>query len=354
MKNGEDYKAALPPFLFDSKYRIHRHLLLQAFIIIIVIGNFFDAPDRVNLTLDRFYSAIGYFLFLNMLVYFNAYVLFPRFLAKNKPVSYLVSLVIFSFIALFLMIIIQFYFYDIAVIHQEPSGPAIFLSMASSLLGIALFQGGVATFLLFKQWVAGSQRMNDLRIATSRSELDFLKSQINPHFLFNMINNANILVEEDPETASYILIKLDDLLRYQLNDSLRDKVRLQADIDFLTNFLRLEKIRRDKFDFEIDIKGEIGEVQVAPLLFIPFVENAVKHNASGDENSFVCISFALHQNNLSFSCRNSVGSRSVKRESGGLGLVNIKRRLDLLFEDNYSLNRIQTDTVYTIELELKL
>jgi len=347
-------KNIINSFLLDNKYRLGRHLILQAVVLMITIGIFFDAPDKLNLSLNRFYGWISYFLFMNMLVYFNAYVLFPRFLAKNKILLYIVSTILFTLFALFIMMLLQEYFYDIGVTHQQPSGIAIFLNTASSLLALFFFLGGISALLLLKHWMLNSRRISELRLATTQSELKFLKSQINPHFLFNMLNNANILVGEDPEMASYILVRLDDLLQYQLHESTQDEVYLENDIHFLTNFLELEKIRRDNFDYEISKRGNIENIQVPPLLFVPFVENAVKHNSSKSGDSYVHISFELEKEKLTFICKNSTSAIVSKKKDGGLGLANIRRRLDLLFENEYSLEQIKTETDYTAKLQLKL
>lgn len=355
MESRKD-KINIASFLIEDKYRIYRHLLLQLSFLMITVGVFFDAPDKLNLSLNRFWGWVGYFLFMNMVAYFNAFVLFPRFMAKGKIILYIVSTIIFTLFALFVMMVIQDNFYDIGVIHQEPSTIAIFLDISSSLLSLFLFIGGISAILSFKNWITGNRRINELKIATSQSELKFLKSQINPHFLFNMLNNANILVEDEPDMASYILTKLDDLLKYQLDDSTKDKVYLKDDIDFLTNYLELEKIRRDDFEYYIDIKGEIENILVAPLLFIPFVENAVKHNSTIKTESYINMLFELDKNKLFFTCRNSISTKTPtqKKKDGGLGLSNIKRRLDLLFDNNYTLKQIKTDTEYTVYLELKL
>lgn len=127
--------------------------------------------------------------------------------------------------------------------------------------------------------------------ATKQAELQQLKKQINPHFLFNMLNNANILVKDAPDEASQILEKLDNLLRYQLNDSTRREVFLTADIQFLTSFLELEKVRRDHFEYTIFQEGNMENICIPPLLFIPFVENAVKHNL--DSRQFILCSLVF-------------------------------------------------------------
>lgn len=353
MKRIKENKKDISSFLIDDKYHIHRHLILQTVILAISVSIFFDAPDKLNLSLNRFYGWFSYYLFLNMLVYVNVYILFHRFLAKNKVIGYVISVILFTVFSMFVMTILQNLFYDIAVSHQQPSGMAIFLSITSSICTIFLFLGGISTLMLFKQWITDKQNISNLQVITFRSELGFLKSQINPHFLFNMINNANIMVDEDPKMTSHILEKLDDMLQYQFNNSTRDKVSLKADIAFLTDFLDLEKVRRDHFEHAITVEGNIEDIEVPPLLFIPFVENAVKHNM-GTNHSYVQIKYRMKNNRLLFECKNSKPLKPVKRGIGGLGLMNIKRRLALLFENNYTLDIVETETTYTVNLELTL
>lgn len=353
MTEERKYKNGISSFLIEDKYHVHRHLILQAVILAISVGIFFDAPDRLNISLNRFYGWIGYFLFLNMLVYVNMYVLFPRYLAKNKVWGYALSVVLFTLFALFIMVLLQELFYDIAVTRQEPSGVAIFLSIASSMCTIFLFLGGISMLLLFKQWIIDNRNINHLQLATFESELNFLKSQINPHFLFNMINNANILVDDDPKMASHVLDKLDGMLQYQFNDSIRERVSLKADIAFLSDFLDLEKLRRDYFEYTVSTEGNVEDTEVPPLLFIPFVENAVKHNFDTNR-SYVHLRFGMENDRLHFECENSKPLKPAKRDAGGLGLANIKRRLDLLFENRYVLEVVETETMYTVKLELSI
>ena len=162
------------------------------------------------------------------------------------------------------------------------------------------------------------------------------------------------MVDEDPDTASEILTKLEDMLRYQIDDSSKDKVSLSVDIQFLTRFLDLEKTRRDYFDYTISEEGNIGAIEVPPLLFIPFVENAVKHNSDSDNASYVHLHFNVDHNYLYFICENSKPKKPEERAVGGLGLINIRRRLDLLYAKNYTLEINITDTTYTVNLQLNL
>ncbi len=126
-------------FLIADRYSIQRHLCMQLFMLLISIGIFFDAPDKLNLSFDRTCGWVAYYVFMNMLVYVNVYLLFPFFLAKDKLIHYLIAAVLFSVLALLIVIILQHMFYDIAVSRNDPSPTAIFLSLASSLLAIILF-----------------------------------------------------------------------------------------------------------------------------------------------------------------------------------------------------------------------
>ena len=326
---------------------------MQLVILTISLSMFFDAPDELNTSLNRFYGWISYYLFLNMLVYVNARVLFPRYFTTGKVTLYVISVILFIIFALVVMVILQELFYDIAVARQHPTGIALFLNITSSLLAMFLFLGGISALLLFKQRMTNIHRISDLRLEAFLSELSFLKSQINPHFLFNMINNANFMIDEDPEKASRILLKLDSMLQYQFNKSTLNSVLLKDDIAFLFDFLELEKVRRDHFEYTIKTEDGIGDTKVPPLLFIPFVENAVKHNLDSSR-SYVHITFSKKDQQLLFQCRNSKPLQPIYYKSGGLGLANIKRRLDLLFENNYTLHATETDDAYTVNLKFFL
>ena len=340
--------------LLDDKYSLYRHLLMQTVILLITVGIFFDTPDTLSLSFNRFCGWVTYFLFMNMLVYANVYILFPHFLAKGKVKLYIITVILFTSLALLVLMILQNFFYDIAVVHHQPSVLAVFLSITSSFFAIMLFIGGMSALLLFKPIMQINMRMRELKTATVRSELQFLKSQINPHFLFNTINNANILVEDEPELATSILTKLDGLLQYQLEDSQKEKVYLKDDIKFLSDYLDLEKIRRDEFVFTMKIDSPIDNIILPPLLFVPFVENAVKHNSNSNGLSYVNLTFKLVDDKLVFICENSKGATPLQTEVGGIGLSNITRRLELLYGDNYILTKNETKQQYIATLTLKI
>ncbi|RYG02947.1 MAG: histidine kinase, partial [Chitinophagaceae bacterium] len=230
---------------------------------------------------------------------------------------------------------------------------------AVSLLSIAfvvlVLMSGSTGIKLFQRSIVDSIRINELEKSTLRSEMEQLKNQINPHFLFNMLNNANVLTQTDPAKASQVLMKLSDLLRYQLYDSVRPDVLLTADIHFLTDFLNLEKIRRDNFEFVISKEGNLSGVQIAPLLLITFVENAVKHNIDYQKMSYVNLYFSVYNDEFRFRCTNSKPLlKATSKEPGGLGLANVKRRLELIYPGKHKLQTTDNADTYDVSLIINL
>lgn len=345
-------EALVSDFLLNPKKRVLRHLLLQFVILVITLDIFIDGFGEINLSPGRFYGWIGYYFIISLVVYCNLYLLVPRLLIKNKPVRYFLLSIALVVIALLIAVVVQTLFEDSSGPVPDGNIYAALLSLFSSIFSIALLIAGTAAILLFRYWMRYDRRRDELETATLQSELKYLKNQINPHFLFNMLNNANIMAEENPSLSSRILTRLNGLLRYQFRDSARDNVLLASDIAFLTDFLELEKTRRDHFDYTVSQKGDIAGIRIPPLLFIPFVENAVKHNTDSP-GAYVRISFNISDDKLEFACENSKLPYPIKKGTSGLGLVNIKRRLDLLFPgDNHVLEIKETATVYTVKLHV--
>lgn len=291
-------------------------------------------------------------------IYLNIYWLVPRFLykAKCRLLYYWIlffGVNIMSVLFGFIFLSPLYQRYGIREFCIQDNHSFSFLSVVYGVLVLALSTGGCTSFEFFRRWIVSGRKIMELEKATMQTELQQLKKQINPHFLFNMLNNANILVKDAPDEASQILEKLDDLLRYQLNDSTRKEVSLDADIQFLTSFLELEKVRRDHFEYTISQEGDMNDIHIPPLLFIPFVENAVKHNSDSNNLSYIHLHFAVYDNQLIFCCRNSKPPIPV-RQQGGIGLANVRRRLDLLYGTHYLLQIEDKETTYNVNLHLSL
>ena len=188
------------------------------------------------------------------------YILVPQLLFKNRYALYFITI---SGILMLIVVSTKLFLSYTQGSDYDDDGLNIPLFSILILVLIA----ASTSIKLFQKWVVDQQRIFELERSKTSVELDQLKNQINPHFLFNMLNNANVLIQKDPEKASQVLLRLSDLLRYQLYDSSREKVLLTSDIHFLEDFLNLEKIRRDNFNFLISKEGSLSGVQIPPLLY---------------------------------------------------------------------------------------
>ncbi len=335
--------------LVDPRYRIYRHLLLFVFSMITIGLNYYmDLVERKNLTEDFAQS-----VFLLVPIYLSVFVLTPRFLLRNKIGTYILSV----YLCIGLSLLFSFLLRNESI-RQEYQIYQFWMSsflIISSVIQLSLIIAGASAVIVFQDYIKNGQRIGQLENATIQSELEQLKNQINPHFLFNMLNNANVLIKESPAEAVLVLSKLKDLLKYQLKDSVSENVRLKDDISFLNDYLNMEKIRRDNFDFIVSTEGDTEDVTLPPLLFIPFVENAVKHNNDNKKLSYVHLYFKVEEKSLTFICINSKpAEQQEQRTDGGIGLANIRRRLELLYDTDHSLQIDDTDITYTINLRLNI
>ena len=193
------------------------------------------------------------------------------------------------------------------------------------------------------------------RRKTVEAELTWLKHQLNPHFLFNTLNNISSLTQIDPDKAQESIGQLSDLLRYALYDSEAEKVPLASEIDFMDNYIDLMALRcNDQTKVEKHLEAPARPVEVAPLLFISLVENAFKHGVNARYPSFVKVSMRMDGDDLVFACDNSLFEKQgTDRIGSGIGLENMKRRLELLYPGRYTYEQDATDDTYHVKVTLK-
>jgi hypothetical protein len=293
------------------------------------------------------------FIFILALLYLMLLVFVPRLLFRSKMFLFAVS-----FVGTITLIYLVVWFLDYYFL--KPADPGNMQHVELSFVNYiqvgavcAVMLGAVVGLKVFKKWVTDMQRMNELQQINMKTELEQLKSQVNPHFLFNTLNNLLVLTKTDPEKASVVLLGLSDLLRYQLYDSAKEKIVLSKDIAFIHNFLSLEKIRKNDFTYTITTEGNMDSQLLPPFLFIPFVENAVKHGASTVGHSYLNLDFKITGKQLHFYSENS--KPVVKQQTiGGLGLGNIKRRLELLYPGNHTLEITDSAYKYIVNLTIPL
>ncbi len=188
------------------------------------------------------------------------------------------------------------------------------------------------------------------------SELAFLKNQISPHFFFNTLNNIYSLVSINPEDAQKAILKLSKLMRYLLYESELGDVKLSGEIAFMSNYIDLMKLRMsDKVNLIVSFPEQYNDINIPPLLFIPFIENAFKHGISYHGNSFIKIDMEMRGKSLIFMCENSItkASEENNRKNGGIGLENVRKRLDLLFQGRHDLRITTTNKTFQVFLDIK-
>ena len=338
--------------LVSRRFRVARHLLLQVLILLLTLPSLGSEEEVFIVNSERLWGGIIFYAGLNILCYLNIYLLVPRLLLTGRINRYKWGILVLMTAFFIYALILEAQLSDMP--YQSMSFFRAFIGFAASFLMIGLILFATSTMVLFMQWMNEQKRIGELKLATKQSELNMLKQQINPHFLFNMLNNANVLLNRTPKEASQVLFRLEELLNYQLNDSTKELVDLDSDINFLNDFLNLEKIRRDHFTYSITKEGDTTRIKVPPLLFIPFVENAIKHNPDNVNESYVNIQFKIENDELYFRCENSKPAVALtKSKVGGLGLANIRRRLELLYARQHTLSIVDGEKQFTVVLIIK-
>ncbi|MDV6169460.1 histidine kinase [Flavobacterium sp. DG1-102-2] len=345
-------------FLVEPKYRVYRHFTIWLYLILTLLDGGEAGEYNGNYYLYIRIMWMAYFL---AMVYFNMYVLVPYQLFKGKYFTYIVTLTGLIVVTFSVMRQINIMYFDPHRILPKQIKLSFWREIlaAANILTLTVFSS--TAIKLFQQWKVDTTRMAELEKATLQMELKELKNQINPHFLFNMLNNVNVLVTKDPVKASLIIVKLSDFLRYQLYENNAASVQLSSEIQFLTDFMELEKIRRDDFTFELTVnnseydKDSFKSISLPPSLFICFIENAIKYSIDLDNPSYVKAGFTIVDDKLHFTCINSKAAEPlVLSESGGLGLANVKRRLELLYGKDFTLDIRNDEHEYEVNLILPL
>jgi len=342
-----------------TQFKVAGHLIFWLCSISFAILSYYVASHyQLKLTSELLLRAVVPNIGFALAVYFNLYLLVPRFLKSKNYIFYTFWLIILLSLS---SVIIQFIFFSLL---KTNSFNVQISRMFSWHFFTALFYVVITSLFKFvKDWL----ELQEMNLKFSRierekleAELNTLKAQLNPHFLFNCLNNIySLALTNSPQTPETIL-KLSDLMRYILYESRENFVPVQKELDFLSNFLELQKIRLNKnVEILYSLDGPVPEKKVIPLIFEPFVDNAIKHGLRNPANHpFIHIRVNFQDNKLNFSVSNNfLPSASVIADNpaSGIGLKNIKKRLEFLYGGNeYKLNILQTEENFTVKLEVPL
>jgi len=282
-------------------------------------------------------------------IYLNLFLLFPKYLLKRHYLTYLSLLSVAMIVALSVQMVMEYmaysYWPEFYARKSYFSMQMVMDYISSFMLSTLCMVGGTMTVLL-KEWMINNRRVSQMEKAHVVSEVERLKEQISPELLFKTLHHSGELTLKEPEKASKMLMKLSQLLRYQLYDCNRAKVLLSSEISFLTNYLTLEQNSRSQFNYEFISEGEVNRMLVPPLLFIPFVQYIVK--SVNEQRIQVPVSLEIRlkaeKNTVTFTCICPEISLSTDK-----GLERIRQRLDILYGNRYRLSL----TANTLCLELK-
>jgi two-component system LytT family sensor kinase len=288
-----------------------------------------------------YWVALFFGMLMNQTVFYTTtFFLVPKFLRLKK-----IKALIISLLGGFILINL----FESSVDYRYLAN---FFSSASESFGVYFIYNSVISFFillvalsyaLIKYWIQSEQLKRVLLEEKLSTEMAFLKSKINPHFLFNVLNSfyAKSLKHNVPELADGIA-KLAELMRYMVYETNEDKVALEKEIHHLKNFIQVYQLRiaeDDKVFINFNIEGAVNSIKISPMLLIPFVENAIKHGIDPKTKSIIDISLKLEHNKLYFKVTNTIhqGAYGLTDEPSGFGLDNLKKRLSILYPNTYTL-----------------
>ena len=308
----------------------------------------------------RSFSSELIFLPVKMLAtYFTLYFLLPRYLMTGKYVRFglwVIHLILIS--GLCQRLVTYYIYYPIFSPDSQAYHILIPTKIIKEFVSVYPVVGLAVAIKLLKYWYQGKRDQQVLAQEKLEAELKFLKTQIHPHFLFNTLNNLYALTLKKSDQAPAMVLKLSDLINYMLYECNVERVPLRKEVKFIHDYIEIEKMRYgDLLELNLKIEGDKDERLVAPLIFLPFLENAFKHGANSQlEKAWVSISLTTRPDELIFKAENN-SDKEVETGNGtekGIGLNNVRRRLDLLYPDHYDLVILEEKDSFLVTLKIPL
>lgn len=333
----------------DRLFRLLFHLLFWGLLLglpfINAIGG--DDPRRLDFYRKMFPVSLTHI----PLFFINTELLIPRLLRRRGVGPYLLSLIGLMVGFFFLQLLMREWLLH-GVIQIDLDSRGVFWTLIFVLLVTAAGTAyGLITSLVDQEKIRQEERQERLQ-----SELSFLRSQISPHFIFNILNSIVYLIRSKSEQAEAVTLKLSELMRYILYQSDNQQILLERELNYLKNYVELQKIRfGEDVDIRLKIEGEPGAQTIEPMLMIPFVENAFKHGVGMILDPVIDIRLDIRDHALDFSVKNRVGEERPedKDTSSGIGLRNVQRRLELLYPGKHDLQVEKEDNWFRMNLHLE-
>lgn len=350
-KNIKSHKNAFP------FWEIIYWLIASLFMFFVFSNRHYDIQIRTSLSI--LLLAIS---FVNARV--TNKILIPKFLFKGKRGLFLYLLFFLLILSLWLISIALFLITLYSSISLSNTILPLFEDVIILLTGTYLISLLSSVFYFTKESFQSKEEKsviekekNRLELKFKEVQLEFLKEQIHPHFIFNMMNNLYALVNESTALSREVIVRLSDLLEYMLYECNTEKVELSKEVKFINNYIELEKIRHDEsFNVKTDFPKNISGIKIAPLILFPFIENAFKHGLKQTNKDFISMKLEITSPKIQFSINNykhdTVLAENKTKKSKGLGLKNVRERLELLYQNRYDLQISTDNNIFEVKLKI--
>lgn len=295
------------------------------------------------------------FVFTWVIAYLNYFYLLPRFLERKSLPRYLLEFIIPFAVVITMRVVLTRYLMDGYTHREMYFYSSLFVVQTVSITLFIVIFVGMLRFAV--DWFEFEARKKEVENEKLTAELNFLKAQINPHFLFNTLNNLYYLVYTKSDNATEVIAKLSQMMRYMIYDSNHPKVQLDKEIEYMHNYIALERLRlNNEIPIRFNIEGETTGIEIAPLIFITFLENAFKHGVSNNRpGAWVDIHILLGGKVCNYTVENSKLDISPNADGkSGIGLQNVKRRLELSYPGQYELKTEEFPDRYKVQLKINL
>lgn len=337
------------------------YLLLIGIMLAVFYRSSNPAIDQTARVLNAFKSLFLFAFLPSFLTFYGCYfIVFPNYLQQKKFfLSFIFGFLISVVASAFAYMLMRYLIESGLLMDMDKGGvngrstalrTILFMSFIASIAGLAalIIKG-------FITWFNEIKLKEALKQKNYETEMALIKSQLDPHFLFNTLNNIDVLILKDPTEASLYLNKLSDILRFMLYETKTDEILLRKEIEYIEKYIELQKIRTANANYvSFEVLGQPANITIAPMVFIPFIENAFKHSTNKKIDNAITVQLAITEENILFVCENKFDSnRKVVQESNGLGNDLIQKRLHLIYPEQHQLEIAKQTNLYRVKLTIK-
>jgi hypothetical protein len=348
-----DKKVTLP---FSNRTVSLKYALIHSAYWILITGFFMYEKKYLIYKASMPYflaCVVGRVGLLIVIAYLNLHYFLPRYLLKKRYLAYFTAVMLSVIGYLIVQSLYDYYLYGYVVGPLRDS--RLVETLSYNFFSTLWYLGLMLALKLSIDWYGQQLIIQRITVEKLNAEVDFLRAQINPHFLFNILNNLYALTLKKSELAPDVVLKLSEMMEYMLYDSNDEKVQLDKEVAYLNNYIELERLRfSGEASISMNISGDLHGHEIAPLLLLPLVENAFKHGVSPSERGWLSVSIGLKDSTLTVGVENAKPPAVAGKSKGGIGLANLRKRLELLYPSRHQLKLEDTDDTFIVTLVIEL